>query len=190
MVQRTLLLLRHAKSAWPEVPDRDRPLAARGQRDAPAVGHWLRAVGYLPDRVVCSTAVRAHQTWQLAQPALGADPEAIFDDRLYQASPAQLLDLIRGTPAGVRVLLVVGHDPALPELARMLAEAAPQGGAGLSGIAGPAAPDRMRAKFPTAAIAAFGYTGDWELFGPGRARLACFVVPRELRARSRPAKGR
>jgi len=118
---RTLLLMRHAKSAWPDVPDRDRPLAARGQRDAPLMGHWLRGAGYIPDQVVCSTALRASQTWELARPALGADPEAIFDDRVYQGSAAQLLGLICGTPAFVRTLLVVGHDPALPELARTLA---------------------------------------------------------------------
>jgi phosphohistidine phosphatase len=66
MANRTLLLLRHAKSAWPDVPDQDRPLAARGRRDAPVMGHWLRTAGYLPDRVECSTALRASQTWQLA----------------------------------------------------------------------------------------------------------------------------
>jgi phosphohistidine phosphatase len=189
MAHRTLLLLRHAKSAWPDVPDQDRPLAARGRRDAPVMGHWLRAVGYLPDRVVCSTALRASQTWRLAQPALGDGQETIFDDRVYDASPAQLLEVVRGTPARVRTLLVVGHDPALPELARSLAAAAPDAGSRPPGAADPAAPGRMRGKFPTAAIAAFGYAGDWQLFGPGRAQLACFVTPRELQARSGPSSG-
>ena len=180
---RTLLLMRHAKSAWPDVPDRDRPLAARGQRDAPLMGHWLRGAGYIPDQVVCSTALRASQTWELARPALGADPEAIFDDRVYQGSAAQLLGLICGTPAFVRTLLVVGHDPALPELARTLAGTALENGARPAGGVGPGALERMRAKFPTAAIAAFASTGAWELLAPGRARLSCFVVPRGLRAR-------
>jgi phosphohistidine phosphatase len=190
MAHRTLLLLRHAKSAWPDVPDRDRPLAVRGRRDAPVMGHWLRVVGYLPDRVVCSTALRAFQTWQLAQPELGANPDTVFDDRIYSASPAQLLKLIRGTPAHVGTLLVVGHDPALPELARTLAAAAPQAGPRPVGAADPTAADRIRGKFPTAAIAAFAYAGDWELFGPGRTRLSSFVVPRELQARNQPVERR
>ena len=42
---RQLMLLRHAKSDWPDVPDRDRPLAKRGRRDAPVVGRWLRQHG-------------------------------------------------------------------------------------------------------------------------------------------------
>jgi len=177
---KTLLLLRHAKSAWPDVPDHDRPLARRGRRDAPRMGRWLRAVGYVPDQVVCSTACRASQTWQLAQPALGAAPPAIFDDRVYEATAAQLLDVIRRTPAPVGTLLVVGHDPALPELARTLAAAAQE--ADVTGSqAVVAAVDRMRAKFPTAAVAAFSFRGGWEHLAPGMARLAYFVTPRQLR---------
>ena len=53
---RRLMLLRHAKSDWPDVPDLKRPLAKRGRRDAPGVGRWLRGHGYLPDTVICSVA--------------------------------------------------------------------------------------------------------------------------------------
>jgi len=171
---RTLVLLRHAKSAWPDVPDRDRPLAPRGRRAAPVMGHWLAGAGYIPDRVVCSTALRARQTWQLAQPVFGSVPVAVFDDRVYAASQAQLLDLIRRTPAATRTLLIVGHDPGVPELARTLAAAGAEA----------VLLDRMRAKFPTAAVAVLECTGDWDQLVPERARLACFVTPRELR---RPA---
>ena len=65
---RRLVLLRHAKSDWPDdVPDHERPLARRGRRDAPAAGRWLRKSGYVPDLVLCSTARRARETWQLAE---------------------------------------------------------------------------------------------------------------------------
>ena len=178
---RRLVLLRHAKSAWPDMPDHERPLARRGQRDAPAMGHWLRGAGLVPDLVVCSTAQRARETWQLAQAALGAAPPARFDKRVYQASAAQLLDLIRGEPARSATLLVVGHDPAVQEVALTLAGTAPgdAGGARLS--AAPAGMlDRMRAKFPTAAIAVFACTGSWDRLGPGTARLAFFITPRDL----------
>ena len=68
---RKLVVLRHAKSAWPDVPDHERPLARRSQRDAPVMGRWLRAAGHVPDQVLCSTARRARETWQLAQAGLG-----------------------------------------------------------------------------------------------------------------------
>lgn len=183
---RRLVLLRHAKSAWPDMPDHERPLARRGQRDAPVMGRWLRAAGLVPDLVLCSTARRARETWQLAQSGLDAAPPVRFDDRVYEASAAALLDLIRRESGAAETLLVVGHDPAIPELALTLAKAAPDDGAGAGSGAVPGGMvDRMRAKFPTAAIAVFGCTGDWDGLGPGSARLTCFITPRELPSRRR-----
>ncbi len=177
------MLLRHAKSAWPDVPDHDRPLARRGQRDAPAMGRWLRAAGHVPDQVLCSTARRARETWQLAQAGLGAAPPARFEDLVYQGSAAQLLDLIRSAAPAARTLLIVGHDPAIPDLARTLAAAAPPARAGSHGSAGHrAAADRMRAKFPTAAVAVFEFTGNWGQLSRGTAQLTAFVTPRSVAA--------
>ena len=123
---RQLILLRHAKSAWPEdVPDHERPLAPRGRRDAPAAGGWMREAGYVPDRVLCSTARRARETWQLAEEKLGAHPETVFENRVYGASSAELLDLARETPAQVGTLLIVGHDPAMRGLTLELASEQP-----------------------------------------------------------------
>jgi len=173
------VLLRHAKSAWPDVPDHDRPLAGRGRRNAPVMGRWLRANGYVPDQVLCSTARRARETWQLAQEGLGATPAVSFERRVYQASAEQLLDLVRGVPSAVTALLIVGHDPAIQELALMLARtASPADGGGGSGAAADAL-DRMRAKFPTAAVAVLRLTGNWDRLSPGTAQLAAFVIPRE-----------
>jgi phosphohistidine phosphatase len=178
---RRLVLLRHAKSAWPDMPDHERPLARRGQRDAPVMGRWLRAAGLVPDLVICSTARRARETWQLAQPGLGAAPPVRFDGRVYEASAAALLDLIRHEPGAAETLLVVGHDPGVPGLALALAAAAPDVYPGGGSGAVPAGMfDRMRAKFPTAAIAVFGCTGSWDGLGPGSARLARFITPRDL----------
>jgi phosphohistidine phosphatase len=172
---RQLLLLRHAKSAWPEVADHERPLARRGRRDAPVAGGWLRAAGRVPDRVMCSTARRARQTWQLAAAQLDAPPAVSFDQRVYGAAAGELLDLARETAAGARRLLIVGHDPAMQELTLALASAR----AGDAEALG-----RVRFKFPTAAIAVLEFTGPWQQLGPGQARLTAFVVPRDLRAGS------
>ena len=175
---RKLVLLRHAKSAWPDVPDHERPLARRGQRDAPVMGRWLRTAGHIPDQVLCSTARRARETWQLAQARLGAAPAVSLGEGVYQGSAVQLLDLIRRTPPAVGTLLVVGHDPAIQELALTLA--ATKSAARLSDAAPPDALDRMRVKFPTAAIAVIEFDGNWDQLGPGTARLARFVTPRDL----------
>jgi phosphohistidine phosphatase len=179
---RKLVLLRHAKSAWPDLPDHERPLAGRGRRDAPVMGRWLRAVGHVPDQVLCSTARRARETWQLAQPGLGAAPPVSFEDGVYEASAAQLLDLARDAPSKVKTLLIVGHAPGIPELALMLAGAAPPADGGAGGAVPQDAVDRMRAKFPTAAIAVLELTGPWDQLAPGAARLTSFVTPRDVAA--------
>jgi len=188
---RKLVLLRHAKSAWPDVPDHERPLARRGQRDAPVMGRWLREAGHLPDQVLCSTASRARETWQLTGTELGASPPASFDGRLYQTSAGQLLDLIHHASPAVKSLLIVGHDPAIPELALMLAATAPSAPAGGGGGAGASAMlDRMRAKFPTAAVAVLEFTGGWDQLAPGSARLTSFMPPRDLRSQAQPGSKR
>jgi phosphohistidine phosphatase len=173
---RKLVLLRHAKSAWPDVPDHERPLAGRGRRDAPVMGHWLRTAGHVPDRVLCSTARRARETWELAQTTLGASPPVSFEDRVYGASAPELLDLIHRAPGAVQTLLIVGHDPGIPELAFILASAATPG----RGSVPRSTLDRMKDKFPTAAIALLELTGTWSELDPGEARLTSFATPREV----------
>ena len=104
---------------------------------------------------------------------------------MYEASAAALLDLIRRESGAAETLLVVGHDPAVPGLALTLAGAPDAYPGGESGAVSDGMLDRMRAKFPTAAIAVFSCTGSWGGLGPGSARLACFVTPRDLPGRGR-----
>ena len=179
---RTLLLFRHAKSAWPDVADHDRPLARRGIRAAPVMGRWLREAGLLPGQVLCSTARRARETWQYAQPGLAATPPVTFDARIYEGAAADLLALIREVPPATGTLLLVGHNPAIEDLALLLA-AAPGAAAGPGpGGSRPGDLERMRSKFPTAAIAVLESAGTWPGLAPGRARLTAFVTPGDVGA--------
>jgi phosphohistidine phosphatase len=172
---RRLVLLRHAKSAWVDGADHDRPLSKRGRRDAPGAGRWLGRSGYVPDLVVCSTARRTRDTWQLAAAELGASASVRFEPRVYGASTAELLDLVRETSPEVGTLLVVGHEPTMSGLTLLLAGDAATGGA-------PAVLERVRLKFPTAAIAVLPFAGGWPDLGPGDAGLAAFVVPDDYSA--------
>ncbi len=100
---RTLLVLRHSKSAYPEgTADFDRPLAPRGLRDAVPLGLWIRDQGLRPDLVVCSAAARARQTWDLVSDQMAwADEDSaavLYDPRLYEAAPGDLIDVIHETP--------------------------------------------------------------------------------------------
>jgi phosphohistidine phosphatase len=168
-----LVLLRHAKSAWPDVADHDRPLAPRGRRDAPGAGRWLREAGYVPDLVLCSTARRARETWALAEEKLDAQPRTIFEERVYGASSAELLDLAREASPDVGTLLIVGHEPAMRSLTLELASAQPENAEALG---------RVRVKYPTASIAVLIFTVGWPELGPGQARLTDFVTPSDFHA--------
>ena len=110
---RRLILLRHAKSDWPDVPDRDRPLAKRGRRDAPRIGRWLHDHGYLPDVVICSPARRTEQTWELVAPELAGAPSVRFEPRAYAASALTLRSLLQELPGRYRAALLIAHNPGL-----------------------------------------------------------------------------
>jgi len=168
---RLLVLMRHAKSDWPDVPDHERPLAKRGRRDAPEVGRWLGEAGYLPDAVVCSTAQRARETWALASPGLsaavpGASPEVHYEPRVYEATVLGLLMLVREFDPAWRTVLVVGHNPGLAELT--------------VGLADP--PAGQPPAFPTAFVAVLGLPGGWAEAAPGEASLLAFTIPAQLRS--------
>lgn len=163
---RTLLLLRHAKSAYPDgVPDRDRPLAPRGQREAGLAGNWLRTNLPPIDAVLCSTATRARET--LAH--TGIDAPVRYVDRLYDAAPGTVIDEIAHVGDDVGVLLVVAHEPTMTQVA--LGLAATDG-------SNTAAAERISTKFPTSAMAVLRLTGSWKDLGLGSAELIDFHVPR------------
>ncbi|MCQ4121265.1 SixA phosphatase family protein [Rhodococcus tibetensis] len=161
---RTLILMRHGKSAYPEgVADHDRPLAPRGRRQAAMAGDWLRATQPPVDAVLCSTAVRTRDTLD----ETGVAAPTTFTEALYGAYPAQVLAEIAQTDASVRTLLVVGHDPGMPSTALDLAGNPDTGDAA-----------SMREKFPTSALAVLTVPCSWAELTSSAASLTRFHVPR------------
>jgi phosphohistidine phosphatase len=121
-IERTLILLRHAKSDWTgSLPDVDRPLADRGRRQATLAGRWLASRGAQIDRAIVSPARRARETWELVAAELADPPWARFDDRVYAASAGRLLDVVRELPDDARAVILVGHNPGMEALASRLA---------------------------------------------------------------------
>jgi phosphohistidine phosphatase len=157
--QRRLVLLRHAKSEWPEgVPDHQRPLNDRGRRDAPAAGRWLAAHVDRLDAVVCSTAQRARETWVLAAAELADPPRATFDDEIYAAPPEALLAVVGDLPDDAATALLVGHNPGVQQLVGIL-----------SG---------EEAEMRTASVAVLTWTGHWSDVVEGIASLEQHTTPR------------
>lgn len=118
---KTLLVLRHAKSDRGDTAlrDHDRPLAPRGEADAPLMGTALAALDLIPDCIVTSTAARARETTRLIAAAMGYDKEIVEGPDVYGASVDDLLDTLRACDEK-DVVLLIGHNPGLEELICLL----------------------------------------------------------------------
>jgi len=167
--QYRLVLVRHAKSAYPYgVPDHDRPLAGKGRRTAQAVGAWFVGEGPRPDLVICSDAQRARHTWEIVSAGILDPPPVRLEPRLYGATSAEVIELARACAAAVHTLVMVGHEPTLSSATLLLA------GAGSD----PTSLARVSAKFPTGAIAVLRLASGWRDLALGGAVLETFAVPR------------
>jgi len=171
---RQLLLLRHAKSAWddPTTPDHDRPLDARGRRDARAIGEAMRRLGLSPDIVLVSSARRTRETLAAIEPIEGS-PLIDEHEELYLAPAERMLAMLHAVPETARSVLLIGHNPGLHNLALALI-----GPAGLAG--GGREAEALGEKYPTGALAEFAIATPWWGVEEGGGRLVRFLRPRDL----------
>jgi phosphohistidine phosphatase len=120
---KTLLILRHAKSSWDDasLDDRDRPLNARGRRDAPRIGELLHDEQLIPDVIITSDAVRAHSTADAVAAASGYQRDLEVEPLLYHAAPEDILAVLQSVAdADARSVMIVGHNPGLEDFVAQL----------------------------------------------------------------------
>jgi len=153
---KNLTLFRHAKTERDSTTGRDfdRQLAERGERDAARIGDEVRRLGLEYDVVLSSPAVRAAQTAELA----GFAPR--FDERIYDASSAELLAVVKENGAGAGRLLMVGHNPGLERLASQMIG--------------------KEIEMPTGSLVEIALSGDWRDAKLGGGQLVRFIKPKEL----------
>lgn len=144
------------------MPDRERPLAPRGERAAAAIGGWLARSGLEPDQVLTSPAVRASETARLAADAGSWKTAPTVEERLYGSRAHALLDLVRELPDEASRPMLVGHEPTSSLLAALLI-----GGGSL--------------RFPTACIASVRFDlASWSDVVPGGGQLDLLLRPKLL----------
>ena len=150
---KSLYLLRHAKSSWkdPNLNDHERPLSKRGRHAAKMMAWYFRRSKIAPDFVVCSTALRAQQTLDPIIKAAKKSPKVILESEIYGGTQQALWEQLWGLPESTKSVLLVGHNPALQDLAREHAQAEADK---LLPSAGE--------KFPTGAMASFRFDGGWK----------------------------
>lgn len=166
-----LMLMRHAKSAWPlGVLDEDRPLAQRGHNEAPLVGTWMLEHGCVPDYILCSSALRTRQTCTWVCSRLGDKaPTPKLEDRIYRGSEAQILSVINHVPDTVTSLLVIMHMPAVQNLAMRLASVKSDEDAVMD----------LASHYPTSGLTVMEHELSWAELDGRDARVTDFIVLRK-----------
>ena len=148
--------------------DVDRPLAPRGARAADRMCDYLNAEEIRPELVLCSSALRTRETLARILPGLGSELTVRIEPSLYSFDADALLQRLQQLPADVGSVMLIGHNPAMQELASLLAARGDR-------------LDELRRGFPTAALAELDLGGgSWRELAPGTGRLTRFIVPREL----------
>lgn len=168
----TLSLLRHAKSSWddPGLDDCDRPLAPRGETAAPLMGRAMTERRLDPELVLCSSARRARDTLALVLPELRTEPRVIYEDALYHASPAEMLQMLRSVGTGASNLMLVGHNPEMHIFALDLIGSGPK-----------RLRDRLRTKLPTAGLIVMTFqSDDWANVTVNSGKLTLFLTPKDV----------
>lgn len=169
----TLTLFRHAKSSWDDMVPRDfdRPLNKRGEKAAVLMGKWVKDNGLAFDHVVASPAVRVIDTIDQFVIGTGERVDPTWDRRIYLASSATLMDVLRDQADGYKSVLMVGHNPGMEDL---VFDLVPDDGSS-------PLRDVVWEKYPTAAIARMDLAIDsWGAIDRKCAKLTHFIRPRDL----------
>ena len=160
---RTLYLLRHAKSSWKDATlrDFDRPLKDRGRKAAKRIGKYLADEKLKDLLVVCSPAARTRETADILFESAGLDVEVRFDERIYEASLRDLMQVVLELPEEEKVAILIGHNPGFEELLAYLT-------------------GEFR-RMPTCALAKIKLEdGSWKDIREDAGSLQWFVTPKEL----------
>jgi phosphohistidine phosphatase len=162
---KSLVLMRHAKSSWdhPNLSDLERPLNARGERDAPLMGAHFSEWGILPDLLISSPAVRAQETARRVAQAIDYPESRIGQDvRLYEQGFQGILSVIQGLPDVTETVCLFGHNPDFSVAAGLL------GGEDITHL-------------PTASLVLLRFAvKDWAAVMPGSGRIHRFEYPKRL----------
>ena len=169
-----LFLFRHAKAQPSDggTEDFDRTLLLSGMQDAAAMARYLREGDYKLDLILCSASARTTQTAELLLQEMESDVE--YRENLYLAEAPKLLAAVRGAPATVTNLMLVGHNPGLENAATMLAREPVR-------RKERARHEALEEKFPTSALAILDFdVGRWRDVEKSAGKLVDFVRPKDI----------
>lgn len=165
---RKLVLLRHgqAQNAAPSASDFDRPLTDLGKHDAENAGNILAQIPLLPDYILCSPTRRTRETLAEVQKTFQSAPQVEYAEKIYHAYDRDLLSLIASCNEEVKNLLLIGHNPALHQLAFLLAQRGEQ-----------KLLDKLSVQFPPCTLVVLSFFGEWNGIDSAEAELEILHFP-------------
>jgi phosphohistidine phosphatase len=170
---KTIFLVRHAKSSWKDksIADIDRPLAKRGRRAARSLGQYLAQQQMQPAQILCSPAQRTRETLARMEKQFDAAVPVRYEKAIYLAEAPALLRRLRRLNDSLPSVMLIGHNPGLENLVRLLIGSTAE------------AANRLPEKFATGSLAVLAAaTDEWRGLDTGGAELIAFVRPKDLMA--------
>ena len=159
-----IFVLRHAKSSWDNVnlSDHDRPLADRGIKDASKLCVFVKNIGHNLDKVLCSTAKRAKETFDLIADGFNFEiDKTTYTDKLYFGDITDIIKDLRVLDESLNNILIVGHNPTLHHLVELLA-------------------NEQIDRFTTCNLAIISHDGEWITLNSHKCSLKSLIRPKDL----------
>ena len=159
-----IYVLRHAKSSWDNsnLSDFDRPLADRGISDAKKMSNFLKDMNIKIDKVLCSNAIRAKETFDLTADGFNFEiDKATYLDKLYFGDTTTIIQDLKELDESLNNILIVGHNPTLHYLVEILT-------------------NEPINRFTTCNLATISYDGEWVSLNSQQCSLKSLIRPKEL----------
>ena len=159
-----IYVLRHAKSSWDNsnLSDFDRPLADRGISDAKKMSNFLKDMNIKIDKVLCSNAIRAKETFDLTADGFNFEiDKATYSDKLYFGDTTTIIQDLKELDESLNNILIVGHNPTLHYLVEILT-------------------NESINRFTTCNLATISHNGEWVSLNSQQCSLKSLIRPKEL----------
>ena len=167
-ISKNLIILRHgqAKNAGVGEMDSSRPLTLKGRQDAQNAGQFLVNKGFVPDYVFCSPTIRTRETLAEVEKSFPSPVATEYVSKIYHSCDRDLLNLLATTPEHVGNLLLIGHNPAIHQLAIVLAKSGEQ-----------ELIDRACLQFSPCTMAVLSLDGAWSNIKKTNGKLLFLSIP-------------
>lgn len=120
-MNKILTIVRHVEAKPDLTLDIERDINEAGQKNLEKISALLIEKKLSLDRIICSNAKRSKVTAEFIAQRLDLNPDMlVFEPKLYLAYISDVIKIIKAVPNEINSLMIVGHNPSITELARLV----------------------------------------------------------------------